>query len=157
VRQLLPRVAVVIAVASAFAGAVVALLPALVLAMVSLFYNSFGGVLIFLGSLLSLLPHPVMPGEGGSWLPVFPQLDADNTVILIRSVVATVLCFLASTAMVASWGKQDLPLWLRFGLLCLLAAIAGGGSVAWLVLPAIAISVGQCVRVGLGGRRGEKS
>jgi hypothetical protein len=43
--------ALIVAVASAFAGAVTAVLPALVVGLVTLFYNRAGGALTFLGNL----------------------------------------------------------------------------------------------------------
>ncbi|MEA2776528.1 MAG: hypothetical protein QOF90_1934, partial [Acetobacteraceae bacterium] len=57
-RQILRVSILVIAVASALAGAVTAVLPALVVALVTLFYNSAGGALILLGDLIGLLPYP---------------------------------------------------------------------------------------------------
>ena len=47
---------IVATVVSAAAGAIVALLPVMVLGLVTLVYNSAGVMLIFLGSLINLLP-----------------------------------------------------------------------------------------------------
>lgn len=120
----------------------------MVLAAVTLFYDSAGGVLIFLGSVLNLLPHPAVQNHGGSSLPLFQRLDTDNTIILLRSAGATVLTFIAGMTMIASWRDQDRRFWLIFGGLCTFAALAGGWTVACAVAPAIAISAGSCILAG---------
>jgi hypothetical protein len=141
--RMLRLAALAIAAASAMAGAVAAVLPALVLGFASLFYNGAGGALIFLGNLIGLLPHPLGVIQGPSSLPIFRQLDTGAVVLL--SVAATVLCSVAAALVVAPIGDGDRRPWLVVGLCCLVAAIAGGHSVALCVVPAVAVSVGQLI------------
>lgn len=75
------------------------MLPALILGLVTMFYNSAGGFLIFLGSLIPVLPHPVIAGHGSSGLPAFQQLDSDPGIVMLRSGAATLLCSIAATMM----------------------------------------------------------
>jgi hypothetical protein len=85
-----------VAVVSAFTGAVAAVFPAMVVAFVTLFYNSAGGVLIFLGNLISLLPQPFSAAGSPSSLPAFPLLDMNTRAIVLWSVAASILCFIAA-------------------------------------------------------------
>jgi hypothetical protein len=141
--RILRLAALVIAAASALAGAVAAVLPALVVGLASLFYNGAGGALIFLGNLVGLLPRPFGVIQGTSSLPVFRQLDAGAVVLL--SVAATVLCSVAAALVVAPTGDGNRRPWLVVGLCCLFAAIAGGHSVALCVIPAVAVSASQLI------------
>jgi hypothetical protein len=147
----MPRIlrlsALVIAVASAFAGAVTAVLPALVVGLVTLFYNSAGGALILLGDLIGLLPHPFGVVQGTSSLPVFQQLDINAGAVVLWSAAATILCSVAAVVIVvAPTPVRNARSWLVTGLCCLLASIAGGRLVALSVIPAIAISIGHLTR-----------
>jgi hypothetical protein len=144
--RILRLVALVIAVASALAGAVASVLPALVVGLVSLFYNGAGGALIFLGNLIGLLPHPFAAVQGTSSLPAFRQLGTNVDAVVLRSVAATILCSIAvATIVVAPTGERNGRPWLVVGICCLLAAIAGGHPVVLSVMPAIAISIGHLI------------
>lgn len=137
----------VIAVISALMGAVLSVLPALVLGLVTMFYNSTGGILIFLGSLLPTLPHPVIVSNGSSALPIFQQLGGNLGIIMVQSAIATLLCSIAAATMVMSLASgRNGRLWLMVGLCCLFAAIIGGRFVACAVVPAIAISIGYLIQ-----------
>ena len=146
----MPRIlriaALVIAAASALAGAVTAVLPALVIGLVSLFYNGVGGALLFLGNLIGLLPHPFGTIQGTSSLPAFQQLHTNADVVVLRAVVATILCSVAAALVVAPRGGGDRRPWLTVGICCLLAAIVGGHSVALSVIPAVVVSVCHLIR-----------
>jgi hypothetical protein len=145
----MPRIlrlgALAVAVASALAGAVAAVLPALVVGFVSLFYNGAGAALIFLGNLIGLLPHPFAAVQGTSSLPAFQQLGTNVDAVVLRSVAATILCSVAVAIAVAPAGGRNSRSWLVVGICCLLAAIAGGHPVALSVMPAIAISIGHLI------------
>jgi hypothetical protein len=143
--RILGGVALVVTVASALAGAVAAVLSALVVGLVSLFYNGTGGALIFLGSLIGLLPRPFVAVNGTSSLPAFRQLGTNVDAIVLRSVAATILCSVAVAIVVASTGRRNGRSWLAVGLCCLLAAIVGDRPVALSVMPAVAVSIGQLV------------
>jgi hypothetical protein len=151
--RILGVLAPVVTVVSALAGAVVAVLSALVVGLVSLFYNGAGGALIFLGNLIGLLPRPFVAVSGTSSLPAFRQLGANVDAIVLRSVAATILCSVAVAIVVASTGGLNGRSWLAVGICCLLAALAGGHPVALSVMPAIAVSIGQLVwqRIGYRG------
>jgi hypothetical protein len=144
-RQILRVSILVIAVASALAGAVTAVLPALVVALVTLFYNSAGGALILLGDLIGLLPYPFGVVQGTSSLPVFQQLNTNADAVVLRSAAATLLCSVAAVVVVAPTRVRDAQSWVVTGLCCLFASVVGGRSVAWSVIPAIAISVGHLI------------
>jgi len=144
VRRFLSVAALAVAVASVTAGAVLAILPALVLGLVTLFYDSAGGVLILLGSLVNLLPHPVVPGAGASSLPEFQMLRSDAALVLLRASIATVACAVAGAMMVA----RDRRPWVVSGLCCGAAAVAGGREVALALIPAIIVCI-----AGAAGRR----
>ena len=143
--RILRLVALVVAVASALAGAVAAVLPALVFGFVSLFYNGAGEALIFLGNLIGLLPRPFAAVQGTSSLPAFRQLGTNVDAVVLRSVAATILCSVAVAVAVAPTAGRDGRPWLVVGICCLLAAITGGHPVAWSVMPAIAISIGHLI------------
>jgi hypothetical protein len=145
-RQILRVSILVIAVASALAGAVTAVLPALVVALLTLFYNSAGGALILLGDLIGLLPYPFGVVQGTSALPVFQQLNTNADAVVLRSVAATLLCSVAVVVVVAPTRVRDAQTWMVMGLCCLFASVVGGRSVAWCVIPAIAISAGHLTR-----------
>jgi hypothetical protein len=144
--QILRVSILVIAVASALAGAVTAVLPALVVALVTLFYNSAGGALILLGDLIGLLPYPFGVVQGTSSLPVFQQLNTNTDAVVLRSAAATLLCSVAAVVVVAPTRVRDAQSWVVMGLCCLFASVVGGRSVTWSVIPAIAISVGHLIR-----------
>jgi hypothetical protein len=127
------------------AGAVAAVLPALVVGFVSLFYNGAGGALIFLGNLIGLLPRPFAAVQGTSSLPPFRQLGINVDAVVLRSVAATILCSVAVAIVVVPTAGRNGRSWLVVGICCLLAAIAGGHPVALSVLPAIAISIGHLI------------
>lgn len=136
----------VTAITSAVMGAVLSVLPALILALVTLFYNSTGGILIFLGSLLFTLPHPVITGHGASTLPVFQHLNSDPVTVLLRSATGTLLCSIAAVVMIVVPRRgRSSRFWLMVTLCCLFAATAEGHSVALSVVPAMAISVGHLI------------
>ena len=146
VRRILHVSALVVAVASAFAGAVTAVLPALVVGLVTLFYNSAGGTLILLSDLIGLLPLPLGAVHSTSSLPVFQQLNTNGDAVVLRSAAATILCSVAAVVVVAPTRVGNARSWVVMGLCCLLASIVGGRSVAFSVIPAIAISVGHLTR-----------
>ncbi|MEA2740729.1 MAG: hypothetical protein QOH05_4036 [Acetobacteraceae bacterium] len=139
-RRVLDLAVLGIAIASILAGAAISVLPALVIGMVDLFYNSAGGVLILLGSLANLLPHVAVSGAGGSGLPVFQTLGTNTAVVLLRSATGTVLCSIAAAMILASSPDRSHRSWLTIGLCCLAAAIVGGSAVAWALVPALAVS-----------------
>lgn len=127
-----------LAIVSALAGAVVSLLPAVVIALVNLFYNSAGGVLILLGSLISLLPFPAGAGTGGSsHLPYFQTLGSSVLLVAARSVGATGLCCLGFALLVGG-GRR--PAWPAIIACCAGAALLGGTDTAVAVAPAAAAS-----------------
>ncbi len=136
----------VVALASSLLGAVLAVLPALVVGFVTLFYNSAGKALIFLGNLIGLLPNPFGAAGGGSSLPMFQQLDTHAGAVVLGSVVATILCSTATAVIVVSAQGRSGRHWLAVGLCCVAAAIAGGRAVMLSVIPAIAISLGHLTR-----------
>ncbi|HQT78977.1 MAG: hypothetical protein B7Z80_20435 [Rhodospirillales bacterium 20-64-7] len=144
-RQGLHLAIVVIAAASTLAGAVVAIFPALVIGIVTLFYDSAGGVLIILGSLISVLPHPSSTGQGDSSLPIFQTLETGNSFVLLRSATATIACATAFALLVAPHRRCDRRIWLTAGLCCLLASIVGERTLAIVLLPALLASVSQIV------------
>ncbi|HVY15181.1 MAG TPA: hypothetical protein VHB27_08140 [Rhodopila sp.] len=130
-----------VAAASILAGAVIAILPALILSLVHLFYDSSGGILILLGNLLKLLPHPAFtPGAGGG-LPIFQALEDHVGLVLFRSLTGAVLCSIAFTMLIAR--RRG---WLVAACCCVAGLIAGHGAILALI-PAIvfapAIAVGQ--------------
>lgn len=138
----------VVAALSALSGLVLAVLPALVVGFVTLFYNSAGGVLIFLGNLIGLVPDRLGTRPGGSSLPLFQQLDTHAGAIVLRSASAAILCSIALVAAVASLHaaparKGSSRPWLLVGSCCLLAAMVGGQMVTLAVLPAIVSSAAK--------------
>ncbi|HEY0185676.1 MAG TPA: hypothetical protein VGC09_22975 [Rhodopila sp.] len=139
-RRVLDLSVLVVAIASILAAAAISVLPALVVAMVNLFYNSAGGVLILLGSLASLLPNMAVSGPGSSGLPVFQTLGTNTAMIVLRSAAGTVLCSIAAAMILAPPPSRTRRSWLRIGLCCLAAAIVGGQPVAWALVPALAVS-----------------
>ena len=141
-RRFLAFAALAVALASIVAGAVLSILPALVLGLVTLFYDSAGGVLILLGSLINLLPHPVVPTSGSSPLPEFQMLRSDAAFVLLRASIATVACAVAGAMMVA----RDRRPWIVSGLCCGAAAVAGGWEVALVLIPAIVVCVAGAAR-----------
>jgi hypothetical protein len=135
-----------IAVASILAGAVIAVLPAMVLALVHLFYNSAGGVLILLGNLLMLLPHPALPSApGGSSLPYFQMLQDHLGAVLFRSLSGTILCC-AAFAILINDDRQDRRLAAIVTACCGLAALIAGHDVAIVLTPAIAVGLLRLAR-----------
>jgi hypothetical protein len=141
------RAGLAIAIASTAAGAIIAILPALVVAIVNLFYDSAGGVLILLGSLITLLPHPALaPAGGGSSLPAFQTLDAHVGLVLLRSLSATVLCSAAFAAIAGECRRGSRTPWLTVAGGSLGAAIIAGHAAAIALSPAIAISVFHLAR-----------
>ena len=132
-----------IAVASMVAAAILALLPVMVLGLVTLFYNSIGGLLIFLGSLISLLPLSAGMSQGGSSLPIFQRLATDPGEIVLQSVSTATLCAIAATAIMAQDGKRNSRTWSVAGLCCLLASFVGGRLIMLCLMPAVVISVGH--------------
>jgi hypothetical protein len=136
-------VALAIAAASTLAGAVVAIFPALVIGVVTLFYDSAGGVLILLGSLISLLPHPPATPQGGSALPIFQTLETGTGAVLLRSITATISCTMAFALLIASPRRADRRIWLIIGSCCVVASIAGEHAVAMTLLPAFLASISQ--------------
>ncbi len=130
-----------IAVASTLAGAVIAILPALVLALVHLFYDSAGGVLILLGNLLMLLLHPAFaPGAGGSSLPVFQMLEDHWGIVLFRSLTGAILCSMAFAILINDRGQEKRFAW-GVTICCALAALIVGHNAALALVPAIAVSL----------------
>ncbi len=136
-----------IAVGSCVVGAVVSLMPALVVGIVELFYNSAGGFLILLGGLVHLAPASVMPGGGGSSLPVFQVLGTDTGIVLAQSIIGAVLCVIAAALLLASRSTRKDPKWLVVGICCILAGIAGGWVVALMLVPALVVC-GRCLLFG---------
>ena len=136
----LHRLALAVVSASTLAGAVLSVLPALVIGLVTLFYNSAGGVLILLGSLISVLPHPSAAAQGASSLPVFQILESGSAAALSRSAVGTILCSIAFTLVATPKRRQHTSIWLAIAACAALAAIAGGRIVGWTQAPAIALS-----------------
>src|SRR6201996_9491745 len=131
-------VVLVVALTSLLAGAAIAVLPAMVLGLVKLFYNSAGGILILLGSIVNLLPHPsgAGSGAGSSDLPMFQLLTTSTTAVIIRSAAATVLCAIALMLLIAPDRRQARQSWLTAGLCSVLAALTGGELVALVLVPA---------------------
>ena len=137
---------VIAAVSGVLAGAGLAMLPALVLGMVTMFYNGTGGILIFLGSLIPAMPHFADVGQGRSALPVFQQLESSPTTVILRSLAVTTLCAVAVALIMATYRRRsDGRFWLMAGLCCLLAAVAGGRLVAFCLIPAILASIGHVI------------
>jgi hypothetical protein len=137
-----------IAVASTLAGAVIAILPALVLALVHLFYDSAGGVLILLGHLLMLLLQPALtPSAGGSSLPVFQMLRDHPEMVLFRSLTGAILCSVAFVILINDRGQERRFAW-AVTACCALAALIVGHNAAIALLPAIAVGLLRLVRYG---------
>jgi hypothetical protein len=135
-----------IAVASTLAGAVIAILPAMILALVHLFYNSAGGVLILLGHLLMLLPHPAFsPSAGGPSLPLFQTLEDHLGEVLFRSLSGTVLCSIAFAILINDDRQERRFAW-PVTACCGLAALIAGHDAAIALTPAIAVGVLRLVR-----------
>ena len=140
-----PRLAlVIIALTSCIAGAVVSLMPALVVGLLQLFYNTAGGFLLLLGRLVTLVPDPAVPGQGRSSLPPLQYLGTESGLTLLRSATGTALCAIAAVLLLASRSGRREPGWLAVGLCCGLAAVAGGWTVAATLAPALAAS-GLCL------------
>jgi len=133
----------VVAVVSSLLGAVLAVLPALLIGFVTLFYNSAGGALIFLGNLIGLLPNPFGAVQDAASLPVFQQLDTHAGAVMLGSAVATILCSTAVAAIVVPAQGRSGRHWLTAGLCCIVASMTGGRAVTLSVIPAIAISIGH--------------
>lgn len=127
-----------VAIASTIVGASFSALPVLILGLVTLFYDSVGGILILLGHLVSVWPAP---GAGaGSGLPAFQLLPGETAGILLRSVPATILCSVAAVTLIAPGrgrGRRD---WTIAALCCVAAALLGGAPVAVGLAPAVVIS-----------------
>lgn len=144
--RLLPVLA---AALSMLAGAVLSVLPALVVGLVRLFYNSAGGVLILLGSLIDLLPRPggIGPGgigpagvgPGGGGMPAFQALDTDTTTVLMQSVLGTVLCAAAFVIVLMAARRRDLSLPFAAAICALAAARLGGRNVAMALAPGMIV------------------
>ena len=141
-RRFLGLAPLAVVFASVTVGAVLSIFPALVLGLVTLFYDSAGGVLVLIGSLISLLPHPVVPGAGSSSLPEFQMLRSDAGLVLFRAAISTVSCAVAGAMMIA----RDRRPWVISGLCCGVAAIAGGWEVALALMPAIGVCAGGLIR-----------
>ncbi|HYZ21082.1 MAG TPA: hypothetical protein VE690_02890 [Rhodopila sp.] len=137
------KLLVAVAGASALAGAALSVLPALVVALVTLFYNSAGGLLILLGSLINLLPRPSVPGAGASSLPMFQVLQTGTAAVLSRSAAGTILCAAAFVLLVTPSRRQSRLVWLGITACAVLAAILGGRIIAWTLAPAIALGAAQ--------------
>ena len=119
-------------------------MPALVVGIVELFYNSAGGFLVLLGRLVNLVPHPPTAGQGGSSLPALQVLGTETGFVLARSVIGTALCAIAAVLLLASRSDRREPSWLAVGICCVLGAVAGGWIVAATLVPALAVS-GLCL------------
>jgi hypothetical protein len=125
-----------IAIASLLAASVVAIFPALIMLIVTLFYDSAGGVLVLLGSLISVLPHPTAPAQGGGGLPMFQVLQTGTRGLLVRSVLGTGACALALGLFIGCRrGRDRRPLLIAL-LCCLVASVACGWIVAAGLAPA---------------------
>jgi hypothetical protein len=127
-----------VALVSLLAGAAIAVLPAIVVGLVNLFYNSAGGILILLGAIVNLLPHPTgpAPGSGSADLPVFQLLTTSTTAVVARSAAATILCAGAFMLLIAPDRRRYRRTWLTAGLCCLMAGLVGGELVALVLMPA---------------------
>ncbi len=120
-------------------------MPALVVGIVELFYNSAGGFLILLGGLINIVPRPALPGGGGggSSLPVFQVLGTETGLVMVRSVTGTVLCVVAAALLISSGAARKEPRWWLVGGCCFLAAIDGGWIVGLTLVPALAVCGGR--------------
>jgi hypothetical protein len=135
-----------IAVVSTLAGAVIAILPAMIVTLVHLFYNSAGGVLILLGNLLMLLPHPaILPGAGGPSLPLFQMLEDHFGEVLFRSLSGAILCSIAFVTLINDDRQERRVAW-AVTACCGLAALIAGHDVAIALAPAIAVGLLRLVR-----------
>lgn len=130
-----------VAIASAAAGAVLAVLPAVIIVLISLFYNSLGDVLTLIGTFLGLIPGNPLPSQGSGAPPVFPFLHVGMTVIVLRSVAATALGSVATFMLVTTRAIQPRGFWVGIGLCCVAAAVIGGHQAGLVLLPAIVVSV----------------
>lgn len=142
-----------IAIASAAAGAVLAVLPAVVIALISLFYNSLGDVLTLIGTFIGLIPGDPLPSQGSGAAPVFPFLHAGMTLTILRSVAATALGSVATFMLVSTPAMRPRGAWIAIGLCCAAAAAIGGHQASVVLLPAIVVSVVGAVVPGCVGPR----
>lgn len=111
------------------------------LALIHLFYDSAGGVLILLGNLLKLLPHPDLPtGSGGSSLPIFQRLEDNMGVVLFRSLASAILCSTAFVILVSVRRQERRLAWL-VAASCIVAALLAGHGAGIALVPAIAVSL----------------